>query len=985
MKRVRGAGAEAWLRALSLFLSALVVLAFTSGLRDTSAVWLVVPRVTAPPAPRVPEGRDARARIEVVTDGGAPAAGATVTMFSIADEQAYLVGARACDASGRATFVGVPRGEVWVLAEAPGRQRSSTRAVLLAEPKTLRLTLRPAQELAVSVVDEDGAAVVGATVEARGADPLPFLARTGDGGTVTFTRLGPPPWILRAHKVGLEVATKSGVGASPATLVLRALGTLVVKVKTPTGEPAEGATVLVGGPQLHPARSVQTNERGEARVPGLPRGVYQLSASVGTWASDTEIGVPLERGELKEVELQLGLGRKVTVRVTDGDGPDAPPIAGARVVLAEDLVTTFPREELTARDGTATLGPISNRPASLRVEADGFVPHGLLLPPVDKGPLQVPLVRGGKLIVQVDDDREMPVPGASIEIVGVDFAGMPVDETAGRARFRATHFTWALPGPQALLPAGELGVTVGPIPGIHASSGAEGARIPEVDASAEGAWISGRDGRFTSPPVPPGRLRAIVRHPGFVEAVSDVAHVASGGEARVKVTMRTGATLSGRVVDASGRGVAGARVEVSATRGSLVRSSLTADDGSFAFASVPALISLSVSRPESIDRVALTRALELGESEKRELVLTLPEARDSTPVRVLDDRRFPLDGVQLSVLSLSDESPLRATRFTDKEGLALIPDAAGLRARVTASLPGYATEVTTLDLTKQEVALTMRRGVSAVGDVRTRGGREPLDGVEIVAVAPSGTRRAKSDGFGRFELRDLSPGKLRLTLTKRGFGRVERVVVVPEADGDAKVELPRIVVEEAGSIEGEVVDARGDPVAGARVALDAAPAYLPIGPLPSGVAVTNARGQFVLADVAEGTVTLEAYSADHGRGRERTRARRGEIVRDVRIRLDEAVAGAEAATSGGVAITLGERQDDGARAFFVRHVAGGSEAERAGVEDDDVVLTVDGHAPTSLEDLRSRLSGPLGHDVTIVVSRQGVEHRLRVARERVRR
>ncbi|MCC6645774.1 MAG: carboxypeptidase regulatory-like domain-containing protein [Polyangiaceae bacterium] len=985
MTRTWEDAAEAWLRALSLLLAALVVLGFTSGLRDTRAVSLVVPRVTAPLAPSVPEGKDARARIEVVTEAGAPAVDATVTMYSIAGEQAYLVAARRCDAGGRATFLGVPRGEVWVLAEAPGRQRSSTRAVLLAEPKSLRLTLRPASELVVRVVDEEGGAVAGATVEARGADPLPFLARTGGDGATTFGRLGPAPWIVRAYKPGLELATKRGVAEPAVTLVLRALGVLVVHVKTPAGEPAAGATVLVGGPQLRPARSIVADERGVARVPGLPRGAYQVSASSGAWASDAEIGVPLERGEVKEVELQLGEGRVVDVRVTDGDGADAPPIAGARVVLAEDLVTSFPREALTARDGTARLGPISRRPASLRVEADGFVPYGLLVPELDKGPLAIGLVRGGKLVVQVDDDRGMPVPGASIEIVGVDFAGMPVDETAGRARFRATHFAWALPGPQALLPAGELGVTLGPIPGIPAAGGvADAPRIPELDPSAEGAWITGRDGRFASPPVPPGRLRAIARHPGYVEAVSDVAHLASGGEATVKITLRAGATLSGRVVDASGRGVGGARVELSATRGSLVRSLLTADDGAFAFASVPSEIALTVARPDSVDRVAVARALELGDGEQRELVITLPEARPSAEVRVLDDRSFPLDGVQVTAVSLSDDSPLRVTRFTDKDGQAVLPDAVGLRARLTASLPGFATEIVTADLSTTALVLSLRRGVGATGEVRTRGGREPLDGVEIVAVGATGTRRARTDAAGRYELRDLSPGKLRVTLTKRGFGRAEQVLLVPTG-GETKLELPRIVIEEAGSIEGEVVDARGDPVAGARVALDAAPAYLPIGPLPAGVAVTNARGQFVLSDVADGPVTLEAYSADHGRGRERAHARRGEIVRDVRIRLTEAVAGAETATAGGVAVTLGERRDDDGPVFVVRHVARGSEAERAGVEEDDVVLSVDGHAPASLEDLRARLSGPLGLDVTVIVSREGVEHRLRVARERVRR
>ena len=53
-------------------------------------------------------------------------------------------------------LVGVPRGELWVLAEAPGLQRASSRLVVLGERRAVRLVLRPAQRLVVRVTDDEG-------------------------------------------------------------------------------------------------------------------------------------------------------------------------------------------------------------------------------------------------------------------------------------------------------------------------------------------------------------------------------------------------------------------------------------------------------------------------------------------------------------------------------------------------------------------------------------------------------------------------------------------------------------------------------------------------------------------------------------------------------------------------------------------------------------------------------------------------------------
>ncbi|HXN34172.1 MAG TPA: hypothetical protein VN894_20060, partial [Polyangiaceae bacterium] len=81
-------------------------------------------------------------------------------------------------------------------------------------------------------------------------------------------------------------------------------------------------------------------------------------------------------------------------------------------------------------------------------------------------------------------------------------------------------------------------------------------------------WVTRADGTFRASPASPGRLRAIVRHPQFVEAQSEPVTLAPGGEVEVEIVMHGGGALEGRVVDAHNRPVE-ARVSVSATRGTL--------------------------------------------------------------------------------------------------------------------------------------------------------------------------------------------------------------------------------------------------------------------------------------------------------------------------------------------------------------------------------------------------------------------------------
>jgi C-terminal processing protease CtpA/Prc len=93
-------------------------------------------------------------------------------------------------------------------------------------------------------------------------------------------------------------------------------------------------------------------------------------------------------------------------------------------------------------------------------------------------------------------------------------------------------------------------------------------------------------------------------------------------------------------------------------------------------------------------------------------------------------------------------------------------------------------------------------------------------------------------------------------------------------------------------------------------------------------------------------------------------------------------------TGATVAITLGQTQaqnDASGVGIIVVHVAEGSDAEHSGVARGDQIVRIDGVAPRSLDEARSRLSGTQGSNVLVELDREGNPLTLRLLREQVRR
>jgi hypothetical protein len=828
--------------ALTNLCAALACLLLLVGLQDTPRTKLEIVRAAAVPSSA---GKRDRKLVLTITTAEKPVRNATASVFWERDGHEYFVGSASSDDDGIARINELPRGHAWVLVESPGLTRVSQAVALEAEVTDLSVSLRSAASVAVRVTDERGAPLARATVLVSADDPLPFGALTDGKGQALVERLPPAPWTVKASARGYETAERASVTGA-ITLALRRLGSIDVHVKRQDRSNAAGASVAIAGSSLWPARRTLTDAQGRCRISGLLAGAYDLAATLGSDVSEPLVGYTLERGAEVELTLVLEPGRFITAVVTDGDGESPALVPAADVVLTPSGVGSFPLLGRTGANGRVTLGPIGQGPATLGARAEGFVSSALVaVPPGNEEPVTVALVRGATLRGDVVDARGFPIGGASIDVVGTDAFGLPVSDSPLTTAFRNTHFDWAIAGPAALIPAGELGVVPGPVPpipppGTQIEAGADLWTLAQAPPPVIEAWVSNPSGVFVARPVTPGRVRAVARHPDYVEGSSESVTLAAGGEARVKIVLLGGGTLVGRVLDDRSLPVEGAEVEIASRRTALTRTMLTKRDGSFEQGGIPAEVTVSVRRPGGERRVALRQDVTVPEAQRTTVELTLPALREAVGFRVANGEDAPIELASIGVLSIDPAVPLRETLFTDADGAAKILDARGLSLRIVVEAPGFPRKIAVLERAAELVQVTLEQGVIVEGAVTAVRGRQAVSGALVTLVSEGNRRVARTNDEGRYRFADVLAGPVHVSVSHPDHARGETDAVV-ESTGraDRAFELPTLDLAEPGGVEGDVVDQEGKPVAGARISVGAAPAFLPAGALPPGMTLTD--------------------------------------------------------------------------------------------------------------------------------------------------
>ncbi len=586
------------------------------------------------------------------------------------------------------------------------------------------------------------------------------------------------------------------------------------------GRPVGGAIVSLAGSGFWPAQSVQSRADGRFRWPGIPAGIYELRVSKGPLVAPAIEGLILDAGARRAFGVRLARGWTLNGQVVDARTGEA--VQGAEVSVATGVLGLHMRDVESDGHGRFAFEGIVGDEQSVYVDAEGYIIAGPLTQTIDSGPLLVRLERAARIQGQVVDQRGRPIAGAMVRAFG-------------------ERETGARPGSDALV------VTDGPVPPI--SAGGSGS------ITFVGQATSARDGSFALGNLRPGFYTVAANHEDFAPAGTERIHVAAGASlADVRIVMRQGAELGGRVVDERGRGLESIPVELRAPSERLPRMTVTSADGSFSFRGVRGEVTVTAL---PYDLPASRRTVSVEDDTPVRVELSLGTSLYTMRGRVVDERGFGVDGALITVSSMDPQTPVRRSAKSDADGTFSVPALPEPPYALAAEHPAFSqarlTEVEELD----DVRVVMSAGVTFLGEILDEwtGNGLPNARVRLEGVMAAETK-TRSDGT--FVFRQVPTGTYDLTLAHVDYEtQARRVVIEPPRYVDRPQELETVRLVPGGVVEGEVVDRNGVPVAGAEVAWDDPPHW-------KRAARTDARGAFQLRGVPAGSVWITARHAIAG-------------------------------------------------------------------------------------------------------------------------
>lgn len=477
-------------------------------------------KVVANPDPVVIRLRPGVALTVNVSDAATkkPIAGATVTLVD-GSEITETTGA-----DGKAVFRGLDDGWTTVMASAPRYGAATgTKTISVGDKAaTLELALRTGAALSGTVVDESGTGIGGARVwpvdvssawEQAGAD-LAAVTSAADG-TFTIAALPAGSYLLRGKTEQHAPASTAPITVTGETattgirIVMKAAASVSGVIVTVEGRPVPYATVTLSSRELTNdmvQRKAAADEQGRFELRALPRTAVKLRAESDDAASRA-IDVDLAATPItKDLKLVLDQTDTIAGIVVDGAGE---PIAEAQVRASPD----FAGGDKNAEDFVLAQG------ASASTDGDGrFTLRGL---------------ETGKFRIT-----------ASRTVGGQTARGGRAGQVASTGE---KNLKIVLPAP-------------GGVKGKVERDDGEPPAMALVSADWEHR-VTIRDGAFELTDLVPGKYDLRVTGSDFAEKVVRDVTIAPGKITDTgTIVVRPGRTISGRVVDASGQGVEGARV-----------------------------------------------------------------------------------------------------------------------------------------------------------------------------------------------------------------------------------------------------------------------------------------------------------------------------------------------------------------------------------------------------------------------------------------
>ncbi len=599
-----------------------------------------------------------------------------------------------------------------------------------------------------------------------------------------------------------------------------------------------------------PVATVRTDDQGAFEVHGLPRGVWWVRVEADGRARVLRAFTLREAWRTIAVALRPSatLDGVVMARRSDGTAP----LVGVEVHASREGATAGEDPGIAALsgiDGRFSLAGLAAGTWRVTVRIPGFEPLDRIGVAAPARGLVLTARALASVHARVLDAAGEPAAGATVTVSGsglwpavertTDAAGtVELSEVpAGVYELRARRGTWvAEPVAPLLIDPGEMrevgvalqegrriagvvvdGASLRPLPGARVALSEDGvsAAPRAVEADAEGRFAF--DGLL-----PRGHVLS-ARQPGYASADA-VQALPGGGDLRVRLDR--GASLVGRVVDARGRAVVGAAVELA------VRD---LDDRARWITAATQAFQEALFRAESGHGAPLVPRGELG---------VVPGRAPSIPT---------MPGVLAG--------PADAPGFrTGPDGRFEVADLPPGSVVATVTHPGFvravAAPVALVSGRAAEVAVVLHPGGSIDGRVLDDHQR-PLAGVELELRGESDPlpQRAVSQRDGTFRFVGVW-GSVSVGAWLAGRPAARRDVRV---DDGALVPVTLMLAGELRTVTGRVLDARGFPVPGAVVTVTT----LDAGAAGAVGATAATDGTFSAAVAGRGAVHVAVRHADY--------------------------------------------------------------------------------------------------------------------------